>query len=259
MTLVFHFAGRQILGSQNDVEVQTFVFNAFVFAQIFNSVNCRRLDRKLNIFEGITRNWYFMLITLMEIAIQILIVFVGGSAFQVTRIGGRDWAISLALGVVSIPIGFLTRLLPNEPFEKLFNAVGLLGRYEVLPIARPGSEWNSAITLVRDNLGTFANVRGGRVRSSSFVLQSRSARISQEESRLPLPSLMTMVPMLVASSIGAGWAPQSGSLSDPAHSDPSKSSAALWEGKIQIHPDTKPDDPAYKHWGLSRLNAYKDM
>lgn len=61
---------------------------------------------------------------------------------------------------------------------------------------------------------------------------------------------MTMVPTLVATSIGAGWAPQSpGGLSDPARFDPSKSSAALWEGKIQIHPDTKPDDPAMKRWG----------
>ena len=61
---------------------------------------------------------------------------------------------------------------------------------------------------------------------------------------------MTMVPTLVASSIGAGWHPQSPSgLSDPAHWDPSKSSAALWEGKIQIHPDTKPDDPVMQRWG----------
>jgi P-type Ca2+ transporter type 2C len=58
---------------------------------------------------------------------------------------------------------------------------------------------------------------------------------------------MTMVPSLVASSIGAGWAPQSPSgLSDPAFFDPSKSSAALWENNIQIHPDTKPDDPVYQ-------------
>jgi len=255
ITLVFHFLGTKILGlpssTHSDLVVQTLVFNAFVFAQIFNSINCRRLDRKLNVFEGISRNWYFIAITLIEIAVQILIVLVGASAFQVTHIGGREWGISIALGVVSLPLGALIRLLPNEPFEKVFNAVGLLGRREVLPTVRPAdsSEWNSAITLVRDNLNTFANVRGGRLRSSSFVVRSRSARMSQEEERVPLPSLMTMVPMLVASSIGAGWAPQSGSLSDPAHSDPSKSSAALWEGKIQLHPDTKPDDPAYTQWG----------
>jgi Ca2+-transporting ATPase len=67
--LIFHFAGLQILGlepsKKNDLIVQTLVFNAFVFAQIFNSVNCRRLDRKLNIFEGIIRNWYFIIITLI--------------------------------------------------------------------------------------------------------------------------------------------------------------------------------------------------
>jgi len=59
---------------------------------------------------------------------------------------------------------------------------------------------------------------------------------------------MTMVPTLIASSVGAGWT-QGAGLSDPAQNDPSKSSAALWEGKIQLHPDTRPDDPAYQRWG----------
>ena len=67
--LIFHFRGPQILGFESTTEnediVQTLVFNAFVFAQIFNSVNCRRLDNKLNIFEGITHNLYFIGITLL--------------------------------------------------------------------------------------------------------------------------------------------------------------------------------------------------
>ena len=73
ITLIFHFAGKQILGFQTQPAdsnvakniVQTLVFNAFVFAQIFNSVNCRRLDKKLNVFEGITKNYYFIVITLL--------------------------------------------------------------------------------------------------------------------------------------------------------------------------------------------------
>ncbi|KAJ7134364.1 hypothetical protein C8R44DRAFT_828915 [Mycena epipterygia] len=188
ITLVFHFAGLQILGlghsQNNDLIVQTLVFNAFVFAQIFNSVNCRRLDRHLNIFEGITKNWYFIIITLIEIGGQIMIVFIGGAAFGVTPIGGRDWGISLALGVVSIPLGAFIRLLPNDPFEKLFKRLGLLGSPDVLPTT-PNLDtvgWN-AITRVRDNLATFANVRGGRVRSSSFVVKSRTARLNQEKER----------------------------------------------------------------------------
>ena len=102
-----------------------------------------------------------------------------------TRIGGREWGISLALGVVSIPLGALIRLMPNEPFEVLFRRVGLLGKTEILPSTAPNPDtvgWN-AITRVRDNLNTFAYVRGGRVRSSSFVVKSRTARLSQDRER----------------------------------------------------------------------------
>lgn len=194
-------------------------------------------------------------------------MFVGGAAFQVTRINGLEWGISLALGIVAIPLGALIRLLPNKPFERLLVFLRFLPSPEALPTIRPDAEWNEAIELVRDNLATFANIRGGRLRSSSFVWKSRSGRV-HDDRRVPLfvaslrdlvriltlhdsrPSIMTMVPTLIASSIGAGWAPHThGTLSDPARYDPSKSSAALWEGKFQIHPDTKADDPIFQKWG----------
>ena len=73
--LIFHFLGFKILGFHNTGDsatdkrthtmVQTLVFNTFVFAQIFNSVNCRRLDKHLNIFEGILKNRFFIGITLI--------------------------------------------------------------------------------------------------------------------------------------------------------------------------------------------------
>ncbi|KAJ7816555.1 hypothetical protein B0H13DRAFT_2380349 [Mycena leptocephala] len=83
------------------------------------------------------------------------------AAFEVTPIGGREWGISLALGVVSIPLGAIIRLLPGDPFERLFKTLGLLSRPDVLPTTTPNPDtvgWN-AITRVRDNLNTFANVR----------------------------------------------------------------------------------------------------
>jgi Ca2+-transporting ATPase len=73
MILIFHFLGLQILGfhqtndstlqGHHDGVVRTLIFNAFVFAQIFNSFNCRRLDKNVNIFEGMSKNWYFMTTT----------------------------------------------------------------------------------------------------------------------------------------------------------------------------------------------------
>jgi len=124
----------------------------------------------------------FILISCVEIAAQIIIVFVGGAAFTVTRIGGREWGISLALGVVAIPWGVIIRLLPNGPFEAFFKFIRLMGKPEILPTTKPDKEgWSGAISMVRDNLGTFANIRGGRLRSSSFVLKSRSARLPQDD------------------------------------------------------------------------------
>ncbi|KAG6370017.1 hypothetical protein JVT61DRAFT_12536 [Boletus reticuloceps] len=48
-----------------------------------------------------------------------------------------------------------------------------------------------------------------------------------------------------------GVSPHShGTLSvDPAWFDPPRSSAALWEGRLQVHPDTKPHDPIFQKWG----------
>lgn len=72
VTLVFHFYGQKILGlghsKHSDDVLQTLVFNAFVFAQIFNSINCRGLDTNLNVFRGITKNWYFITITLIGLS-----------------------------------------------------------------------------------------------------------------------------------------------------------------------------------------------
>ncbi len=61
--------------------------------------------------------------------------------------------------------------------------------------------------------------------------------------------LLTMVPSLIIGSVGNPKYVQPDLQSDPANSDPSKSSAALWEGKLQIHPDTATDDPIYQRFG----------
>jgi Ca2+-transporting ATPase len=199
-----------------------------------------------------------MTITLLEIAVQVIIVFVGGAAFQVTRINGRDWGISIALGFSALPIGALIRLIPDEPVERLFIKLRIMKDPKaILPTQSPESsekvEWNPAIEKVVDNLTTFSNIRGGRVRGSSFVRKSRTAQLHDAD--IQLPSLLAMVPTLVATTIGAGWAPQSGgSLSDPAGADPSKSSAALYAGSVQIHPETDPNDPFLQKWGVERTD-----
>ena len=62
-------------------------------------------------------------------------------------------------------------------------------------------------------------------------------------------SVLTMAPTLMIGAVVAGQAYlQPGSRSDPANADPSRSSAALWEGKLQIHPETSKDDIVYQQF-----------
>lgn len=59
-----------------------------------------------------------------------------------------------------------------------------------------------------------------------------------------------MGPTLIIGAVAASEAYLThGSLSDPAHHDPSKSSVGLFQGKVLIHPDTPADDPVYKQFG----------
>jgi len=74
--------------------------------------------------------------------------------------------------------------MPNEPHEELFKRLGLLGKGDKSPLPTSSEEaqelWVGAVEAVRDNLGTFANLRGGRLRSSSFVGKSRLSRMGRE-------------------------------------------------------------------------------
>ncbi|KAI1332316.1 calcium-translocating P-type ATPase [Xylariaceae sp. FL0255] len=128
-TFVLYFAGNQILGydSHNETqqtELNTIVFNTFVWMQIFNEFNNRRLDNKFNIFEGLHRNNFFIGISLLMVGLQILIIFIGGDAFSIKPLNGNQWAICVVTAVLCLPWAMLVRLFPDEWFAVIANAVG---------------------------------------------------------------------------------------------------------------------------------------
>lgn len=96
-----------------------------------------------------------------EVGGQILIVFVGGSAFQVTSMNGRDWGISIALGFMSIPIGFLICCVPNAPCKRFLIRSKILPDPSKLPTVQSqvvSKQWDDVIELVKDSLATFSNL-----------------------------------------------------------------------------------------------------
>jgi Ca2+-transporting ATPase len=170
VTLVLNFAGEHF--GYSGTVLSTVVFNAFVWMQIFNQWNSRRLDNGFNIFEGMLRNRWFLAIQLIIMGGQVLIVFIGGHAFSVTRINGAQWGVCLILGVISLPIGVIIRLIPDELIEKLIPSFLHRKRApELLVSDEDRFEWNPALTEIRDQLTFLKRVRGGRLRHLKHKLQ----------------------------------------------------------------------------------------
>ncbi len=86
----------------------------------------RQYDNTYNVFEGVLSNWLFITVSSIMVGAQILIVFVGGAAFSVVPLTGVQWAVSLVLGFLTLPLGVLIRTVPDGPFEKAISLVVLV-------------------------------------------------------------------------------------------------------------------------------------
>ncbi|KAM0245826.1 hypothetical protein ACHAP5_005145 [Fusarium lateritium] len=243
---VLWFGRNVILGYEERV-VRSLIFNIFVFMQIFKLINSRRIDNKLNIFEGLHRNHLFMLMMTIMAAGQIIIIFFGGDAFVVTRLNGVQWGISLVLGFFSIPIGVLIRLFPDAWFAAMVNVLAKLwpswirfSRKKKTDNEEEGQEsleklqgydMDTALLGIRDDLEFLKNVRGGRMTAlSDAMARSREKMLrrkrsesrprsklrsrrgsSRSSNRPPISPMMSVVgmPGIVAASV-AGLQPGQG-------------------------------------------------
>ncbi|KAF4946214.1 hypothetical protein FGADI_11348 [Fusarium gaditjirri] len=169
ITFVLNFGGKTLLGWYGDSEhdtkqLKTLVFNTFVWLQIFNEINNRRLDNKLNIFEGLHRNVFFIIINLIMIGGQVLIVFVGSDAFEIVRLNGKEWGLSIGLGAISVPWGALIRLCPDEWIAACLPGF-LHRRWISLPTEdlMADKPLDSDDEFVRPPLRVMSSIRGPRV------------------------------------------------------------------------------------------------
>lgn len=121
VTFVLYFAGPSIFAAWSELELRTVVFNCFVWMQIFNEFNNRRLDNNFNIFQGVLQNWFFIGINCIMVGGQILIVFVGGAAFSITRLNGEQWAVCLGLAALCLPWAILIRTVPDSAVERFWD------------------------------------------------------------------------------------------------------------------------------------------
>jgi Ca2+-transporting ATPase len=285
VTFVLNFAGMHILGYPNTVhgnlELKALIFNTFVWMQIFNQYNNRRLDNKFNIFEGITRNWFFIGINFVMIGGQVMIIFIGGQAFSVTELNGIQWAISIILGAISLPVAVIIRLIPDEFVAKLLP--GFMSRKRnaapVYVSADDRFEWNRGIEEIRQELSFLKMVRGGRLNQLTFRRHDIRGSMKENFSHIfrsggshsdfpPSPTgehppqtsgtkrrrsrsnsafaATVVMPSIIAGSVG-GWSPIEKAPSpstDGTGSLPFSSRGDLEsQSGVAVHPDTAKNDP----------------
>ncbi|KAF9114263.1 hypothetical protein BGX27_011314 [Mortierella sp. AM989] len=94
--------------------LRTMIFNCFVFLQVFNELNCRRIDDSINIFKNLHNNKIFILVQFIVVGGQFIIVQFGGQAFKTVPLTSGQWLVTVLIGSLSLPIGLILRLLPSQ-------------------------------------------------------------------------------------------------------------------------------------------------
>lgn len=139
----------------------------------------RRLDNQFNIFEGLFQNWFFIGISVIMCAGQVLIIFVGGHAFNIAGEGqtGIMWATAILLGFLSIPIGVVIRLIPDVLCEKLVpESLKRRAQSKVPGVTISDDEerfqhYPAPFADVRDELTFMKRLKGGRINNLKFAMK----------------------------------------------------------------------------------------
>ena len=92
------------------------VFNVFVIYTLFNQFNCRVIDDSFNIFVRMGNNLFFPIITLCELALQIILIEFGRDAFKCTERGLTlyQWLLVIAFSAVTFVLSFIVKLIPID-------------------------------------------------------------------------------------------------------------------------------------------------
>jgi Cation transporting ATPase, C-terminus len=79
--------------------------------QLFNMLNCRKIDDEYNILSGLMSSHVFLYIWAFIFGMQIIIVEFLGGFFKVHRQSWQEWLVALAIGFGSIPLSWFIKAL----------------------------------------------------------------------------------------------------------------------------------------------------
>ena len=97
----------------NKVTMYTMIFQSFVFLQLFNQINARKLgERDFNAFKNFFNNWLFVFITLLTFGIQVAIVQFAGRFMSVVPINWEQNLYCLAIGASCLIYNLFVKCVP---------------------------------------------------------------------------------------------------------------------------------------------------
>lgn len=97
------------------------VFNTFVWFQIFNEVNARKVNGEWQVFEGFFDNYMFSMILFTTVILQVFIVEVGDCITQTKHLTAKQWLFCVVCGAVSFPVGQLVLWFPVDLEQGMVN------------------------------------------------------------------------------------------------------------------------------------------
>lgn len=107
----------------------TIFFNIFVFLQVFNSINSRKLMKKdANVFIGIMNNPLYLIIQGIIIVGQVILVQLGGRAVRTQPLTLMQHLGCIAIGSISLILGYIIKKMPFALEED--EAEANKGKYE---------------------------------------------------------------------------------------------------------------------------------
>ncbi|KAL3525601.1 hypothetical protein ACH5RR_013973 [Cinchona calisaya] len=100
-----------IRGPDADLVLNTFIFNTFVFCQLFNEVNSREME-KIDVLEGILDNQVFVTVLSATVLFQIIIIEYLGTFANTTPLSVVQWFFSILFGFLGMPIAAYLKQIP---------------------------------------------------------------------------------------------------------------------------------------------------
>lgn len=110
----------KLMEGTNKTKVLTIIFCTFIFMQIFNEINARKVGaREFNVFIGFFRNFYFIAVIAITVFLQFVFVEYLWFFFTAYSLTQKQYAASILWGASTIIVSMVLKVLPEEWMKKL--------------------------------------------------------------------------------------------------------------------------------------------